>query len=479
MDVLFDVIFSYPMQLILSTNKFISLMGYGVVILVVSLLVFLGGRCLSYVLSVFHMRGFSMLLIGCGMLAVIYQSDYIISHYISASIDYGYIDTYLLTALILMLVLNSRWSKVNDAMQLIGFLDGKPQSDYVGSVYSAVYCCVCFCFVSVGVQVYSNIADSAWIQPLNVLSIVFMFFALKTVWSESKKHKANLAIISGICDYGNLCLERDGFLIDDEDFRSRCYGTHQSTDFLGAIVDAYKAKKIKDGCIAFSTKSKSWLLSDKHLEYLRQFMRDYNNENMKKLEYCFGLMRFDVSAKELFSKSFAPIDNWTQNVVRQRVEETAAVIPEPVAKKSRIVSFDSMLAEYADVLNKNSKIYSFDKLLSPKARKKEDNAVNSYAHFQKQYGYAERPSGSLCVLIDTTILGSASDGVYITDDEIYAKPIMGERVKVALKDVKSIKLSTDSNAMIINGVDFAFTHSELRKEMGIIVDCIKRYIAQL
>ena len=43
MDVLFDVIFSYPMQLILSTNKFISLMGYGVVILVVSLLVFLGG----------------------------------------------------------------------------------------------------------------------------------------------------------------------------------------------------------------------------------------------------------------------------------------------------------------------------------------------------------------------------------------------------------------------------------------------------
>lgn len=71
MDVLFDVIFSYPMQLILSTNKFISLMGYGVVILVVSLLVFLGGRCLSYVLSVFHMRGFSMLLIGCGMLAVI------------------------------------------------------------------------------------------------------------------------------------------------------------------------------------------------------------------------------------------------------------------------------------------------------------------------------------------------------------------------------------------------------------------------
>ena len=208
-------------------------------------------------------------------------------------------------------------------------------------------------------------------------------------------------------------------------------------------------------------------------------MRDYNNENMKKLEYCFGLMRFDVSAKELFSKSFAPIDNWTQNVVRQRVEETAAVIPEPVAKKSRIVSFDSMLAEYADVLNKNSKIYSFDKLLSPKARKKEDNAVNSYAHFQKQYGYAERPSGSLCVLIDTTILGSASDGVYITDDEIYAKPIMGERVKVALKDVKSIKLSTDSNAMIINGVDFAFTHSELRKEMGIIVDCIKRYIAQL
>lgn len=57
--------------------------------------------------------------------------------------------------------------------------------------------------------------------------------------------------------------------------------------------------------------------------------------------------------------------------MRQRVEETAAVIPEPVAKKSRIVSFDSMLAEYADVLNK--KIVRYIRLISychPKLEKK-------------------------------------------------------------------------------------------------------------
>ena len=140
---------------------------------------------------------------------------------------------------------------------------------------------------------------------------------------------------------------------------------------------------------------------------------------------------------------------------------------------STTLTFKKILESHENRLNDDSYVYSFDGLKSGKARRKIQGAIKSYA---SEYG--SEPDGELLLLIDLTTLGSGNDGFYITEDELYAKPLFEDGFSIRLKDIKRVRLDTDDRIIKINRQELSYTHSEINSKMRVLVDCLKKYIEQ-
>lgn len=112
------------------------------------------------------------------------------------------------------------------------------------------------------------------------------------------------------------------------------------------------------------------------------------------------------------------------------------------------------------------------------------NAAKAYAHPDEcKYGSEDEkypPNGQLVIFVDTTVFGSGREGMYITEDEIYAKGLDGSRFALKLKDIKSIELDTEAGEITFNQIEcFKYVGSSSDHEkMNIIVDYLKQYAAQ-
>ena len=65
-------------------------------------------------------------------------------------------------------------------------------------------------------------------------------------------------------------------------------------------------------------------------------------------------------------------------------------------------------------------------------QKKVRNAIKSYA--------PDASESEVLLLLDTTVFGSAKDGLFLTSDALYAHPFLGKATKVSFKDIVSITL---------------------------------------
>ena len=155
-------------------------------------------------------------------------------------------------------------------------------------------------------------------------------------------------------------------------------------------------------------------------------------------------------------------DDSEMSQLNQRIEPV-------IAKKT----FEELLEPFIERLNVGSYMYAGSALYSSKVRKKANNAVKEYANDD---GY--EPFGELLVLIDTTVFGSAKDGFYITEDEIYAKELMDDPVSFKISDIERIKHRKSDREVIINGHCISYTHTEMNLAMEAIVNCIQEFIDQ-
>jgi len=65
-------------------------------------------------------------------------------------------------------------------------------------------------------------------------------------------------------------------------------------------------------------------------------------------------------------------------------------------------------------------------------QKKIRNAIKSYA--------PDASESEVLLLLDTTVFGSAKDGLFLTNDALYAHPFLGKATKVSFKDIETITL---------------------------------------
>ena len=153
------------------------------------------------------------------------------------------------------------------------------------------------------------------------------------------------------------------------------------------------------------------------------------------------------------------------------------VVKETAPSKQCLSDF---LRRHYDFLNDGSSVYCSFELFSSKAVKKIENAIQSYAHAEWQTDNDDKYDSLdlLQVFIDTTVFGSGKEGFYITEDEIAAKPFLGERFYIKLKDIRRIKIDEDERNILINGEELTYIHSSLTSRMKIIVDAIDKYIKQ-
>lgn len=152
------------------------------------------------------------------------------------------------------------------------------------------------------------------------------------------------------------------------------------------------------------------------------------------------------------------------------------IVEEKVSKKT----LNEFFYRHRDFLNNDSSVYCGLELCRSKTQKKIDNAVQAYAH---QECYVDRedkyaPRGTLEVFIDTTVFGSGKEGFYITDEELIAKPFMGDRFYVKLEDIRHIEIDEDNTKITINYEDIDYVQSGLNSRMKVVVDVLNQYINQ-
>ena len=93
-----------------------------------------------------------------------------------------------------------------------------------------------------------------------------------------------------------------------------------------------------------------------------------------------------------------------------------------------------MNAQFAEkVRSYSSKFPETRFLFSPTIpQKKVRNAIKSYA--------PDASESEVLLLLDTTVFGSAKDGLFLTSDALYAHPFLGKATKVSFKDIETITL---------------------------------------
>jgi hypothetical protein len=150
-----------------------------------------------------------------------------------------------------------------------------------------------------------------------------------------------------------------------------------------------------------------------------------------------------------------------------------APTPPPTPKKTRPLS--AFFEDYESHLTANSSVMLLSMDWSSKAKKKRDNAIQSYAH--EYTDYKSEPPCSI-LLVDVTALGSAKDGIYITEYELFIKPMYESRTRIRVKDIKSLRLDESDREIVINGKPYSYTQSAVTPQMRIVVKCLEHYLEQ-
>jgi len=145
--------------------------------------------------------------------------------------------------------------------------------------------------------------------------------------------------------------------------------------------------------------------------------------------------------------------------------------------KKPVVSLESIFEKYEweDDIHNGSSLY-----IGWRAPyKKIQNAIDSYAYEgDDEEEYKCPPDASLLVFYDHTIFGSADEGFYLTEDELYAIDYSKDRVHIKLKEIKErVRVDEDDNEIKIGG-NYIPYDSDLDRSMNIIADCINSYIEQ-
>jgi uncharacterized tellurite resistance protein B-like protein len=88
-------------------------------------------------------------------------------------------------------------------------------------------------------------------------------------------------------------------------------------------------------------------------------------------------------------------------------------------------------------------------------------------------------SGSdVLVLVDSTLFGSAEDGILITNNKLYSKDFLNEPWSIALDKIKTVKLRKGDCELKINSHYIGYAHSELNTKMTRLSDCLTEYVKQ-
>lgn len=141
--------------------------------------------------------------------------------------------------------------------------------------------------------------------------------------------------------------------------------------------------------------------------------------------------------------------------------------------------------DYQTHLNDDSSVYTGAALYyGKKGYKKAKNAVKSYAYTNERNEYNPGEPFDLIVLIDCTAFGSATDGFYITENEIYAKELMKDRHVIKIKNIdgKRIRIDEkDRTLCLYEGSkrhEMSYLFDSVTPKMKIITKCLKNYLAQ-
>jgi hypothetical protein len=146
----------------------------------------------------------------------------------------------------------------------------------------------------------------------------------------------------------------------------------------------------------------------------------------------------------------------------------------------KVQSLSDLVFDYGNHLNDKGSVYVNFDFFSEKAQEKIKKAIQSYAFDDKASfeGYKATPNGDLVIFMDFTALGSAKDGMYVTEHEIYIKPAWEKRTVYKLKEIQSISLNEKDCLLTINAKDHGYVHASLTPKMRIFVKCIKSYLKQ-
>ncbi len=218
----------------------------------------------------------------------------------------------------------------------------------------------------------------------------------------------------------------------------------------------------------------------KSLQELVSANTDYSSYSVDDKKGVFITVSIAKTLKNVLEVDVLEQDGSLTNDSKEVIQETTKKLEDLNCKivdiNKDIISLETLLEEHEDILTDDSYIYFSWSIPYERSR----NAINAYAHPDSEIddGWKTGPDGNHLVLVDSTISGSATEGFFLTEDELYFKAAFEDRLHFNIKDIHSIWLDTDKCNVHINGEKCNYTHSEINRPMKIIVDCINTYIEQ-
>lgn len=268
-------------------------------------------------------------------------------------------------------------------------------------------------------------------------------------------------------------------------------GATIATKASGGVLDAY----VEDDSKALLDELTSVFASlcDEHLLSEREALRVIAEFKLFALEPMLHAMYASADRKRYVKSLFHPLlaevlderPFITLPTDQELIDATAAILARceklaaqpPVAPPERRKrDLDEIVRPWAVHLNDDSSVYSGMELYGAATRKKILNAVQAYAHD----GSAPRrePMGKPVVLVDFTVGGSASDGIYITTEKIYFKPFLYDPRIFKIREIEHIGLREQECELVIDSVAVKYLSESLTPKMRVIVKCINKYLTQ-
>jgi hypothetical protein len=194
---------------------------------------------------------------------------------------------------------------------------------------------------------------------------------------------------------------------------------------------------------------------------------DLTNKNVaisndkEHLESIIGLFTDEDSTNESAEMDTRGVDDFLEAYLKEKLFS----IHEP---------FDEIYSQISDGCGY---VVTSNDWTKSKAKKKEKGASKSYAH----YPHDEYPCDvitDLLVLFDTTLFGSADDGMVITGDFIAFKPMFEDKEFISISDIRSVRLDSSDKELRINNLTYNYIHSELDRPMKLVYKALKKYLDQ-